>query len=145
MKKVNDSLSAIQGGFTPSDEIAVFTYADGVNNPTDFNRSVERALPAVLEKSKKPGEDLGAPITSDRWQAAPRSTAGKWIQISPRSAGMRAFWSTPKRSIPSTMPSWQRARPFLRGPREVAGVIYVIKRWEGIAQQSQLPRGGALP
>src|ERR1700721_3643157 len=26
MKKVNDSLAAIQGGFTASDEIAVFTY-----------------------------------------------------------------------------------------------------------------------
>src|SRR3984957_12531190 len=33
MKKVNDSLAAIQGAFTPSDEIAIFTYADGVNNP----------------------------------------------------------------------------------------------------------------
>ena len=29
MKKVNDSLAAIQGGFTPADEMAVFTYADG--------------------------------------------------------------------------------------------------------------------
>ena len=40
MKKVNDSLAAIQGGFTPADEIAVFTYADGVNNPTDFTAAL---------------------------------------------------------------------------------------------------------
>jgi VWFA-related protein len=71
MKKVNDSLSAIQGGFTPSDEIAVFTYADGVNNPTDFTAALSARLPAVLEKSKKPGEDLGAPITSGPLASGP--------------------------------------------------------------------------
>ena len=71
MKKVNDSLSAIQGGFTPYDEIAVFTYADGVNNPTDFTAALSARLPAVLEKSKKPGEDLGPPITSGPMAAGP--------------------------------------------------------------------------
>ncbi len=71
MKKVNDSLSAIQGGFTPYDEIAVFTYADGVNNPTDFTAALSARLPAVLEKSKKPGEDLGAPITTGPMAAGP--------------------------------------------------------------------------
>ncbi len=71
MKKVNDSLSAIQGGFTPYDEISVFTYADGVNNPTDFTAALSARLPAVLEKSKKPGEDLGPPITSGPMASGP--------------------------------------------------------------------------
>jgi VWFA-related protein len=72
MKKVNDSLSAIQGGFTPYDEIAVFTYADGVNNPTDFTAALSARLPAVLEKSKKPGEDLGPPVTGGPLAAGPQ-------------------------------------------------------------------------
>jgi VWFA-related protein len=72
MKKVNDSLSAMQGGFTPYDEIAVFTYADGVNNPTDFTAALSARLPAVLEKSKKPGEDLGPPITGGPMAAGPQ-------------------------------------------------------------------------
>jgi VWFA-related protein len=71
MKKVNDSLSAIQGGFTPYDEVSVFTYADGVNNPTDFTAALSARLPAVLEKSKKPGEDLGPPITSGPLASGP--------------------------------------------------------------------------
>lgn len=71
MKKVNDSLSAIQGGFTPSDEIAVFTYADGVNNPTDFTAALSARLPAVLDKSKKPGEDVGPPIVTGPMAAGP--------------------------------------------------------------------------
>ncbi len=64
MKKVNDSLSAIQGGFTASDEIAVFTYADGVNNPTDYTAALSARVPAVLQASKKEGEYLGVPINS---------------------------------------------------------------------------------
>ncbi len=64
MKKVNDSLAAIQGAFTPSDEIAVFTYADGVNNPTDFTAALGARVPAVLEASKKPGDYMGVPINS---------------------------------------------------------------------------------
>jgi VWFA-related protein len=71
MKKVNDSLSAIQGGFTSFDEIAVFTYADGVNNPTDFTAALSARLPAVLEKSKKPGEDMGPPVSSGPLASGP--------------------------------------------------------------------------
>jgi VWFA-related protein len=62
MKKVNDSLAAIQGGFTPYDEIAVFTYADGVNNPSDFTAALSARVPAVLQASKKPGDYMGVPI-----------------------------------------------------------------------------------
>jgi VWFA-related protein len=64
MKKVNDSLAAIQGGFTASDEIAVFTYADGVNNPSDFTAALGARVPAVLAASKKPGDYMGVPINS---------------------------------------------------------------------------------
>jgi VWFA-related protein len=72
MKKVNDSLAAIQGAFTPADEVAVFTYADGVNNPTDFTAALGARLPAVLESSKKPGEYMGAPITGGPLYGGPR-------------------------------------------------------------------------
>jgi VWFA-related protein len=72
MKKVNDSLAAIQGGFTAADEIAVFTYADGVTNPTDFTAALGTRLPAVLERSKKPGEYLGVPTTSGPFYGGPR-------------------------------------------------------------------------
>ena len=53
MKKVNDSLAAIQGAFTPADEMAVFTYADGVNNPTDFTAALSARIPAVLAAVQK--------------------------------------------------------------------------------------------
>ncbi len=72
MKKVNDSLAAIQGGFTPADEIAVFTYADGVNNPTDFTAALSARVPAVLAQSKKEGDYLGVPVNSGPLYGGPR-------------------------------------------------------------------------
>ncbi len=71
MKKVNDSLAAIQGAFTPSDEIAVFTYADGVNNPTDFTAALSARVPAVLQSSKKEGDYMGAPVNSGPFYGGP--------------------------------------------------------------------------
>jgi VWFA-related protein len=72
MKKVNESLAAIQGGFTPADEVAVFTYADGVNNPSDFTAATGARLPAVLQASKKEGDYLGTPINSGPFYGGPR-------------------------------------------------------------------------
>jgi VWFA-related protein len=71
MRKVNDSMAALPGGFTASDEVAVFTYANGVSNPTDFTGAQGARLPAVLEASKKPGEDLGPPVSSGPFTHGP--------------------------------------------------------------------------
>ena len=61
MKKVNDSLSAIQGAFTPQDEAAVFTYGDGVTKQTDFTATQGDRLVAVLQRSQKQGTEMGGP------------------------------------------------------------------------------------
>jgi hypothetical protein len=113
MKKVNDSLSAIQGGFTAYDEVAVFTYADGVSNPTDFTAALSARLPAVLEKSKKPGEDLGPPITSGPMASGP-TINGQEIDpnLSPQ-RGNSGFLVYPKEI-------WPLARLFLPGRKEAA-------------------------
>jgi VWFA-related protein len=71
MKKVNDSMAALPGGFTASDEVAVFTYGNGVNNPTSFTGAQGARLPAVLEASKTQGEDLGPPISSGPFTHGP--------------------------------------------------------------------------
>ena len=63
MKKVNESLSAIQGAFTPQDEAAVFTYGNGVTEQTTFTATQGDRLPAVLERSKKEGTEMGGPQT----------------------------------------------------------------------------------
>jgi VWFA-related protein len=57
MRKINDSLSALQGAFAPYDEVAVFTYANGVVKQTGFTAAQSARLGAILERSKGEGEE----------------------------------------------------------------------------------------
>ncbi len=61
MDKVNESLSALQGAFTPSDEIAVFTYASAVTEQTTFTAAQSNRLPMILDRSKSKGTEMGPP------------------------------------------------------------------------------------
>jgi VWFA-related protein len=69
MEKINDSLSALQGAFSPYDEIAVFTYNNGVKEQTTFTAAQSARLGAVLEQSKGIGRDplmgLTGPLAHD--------------------------------------------------------------------------------
>lgn len=66
MTKVNNALSALQGAFTPYDQVAVFTYNNGPKMETDFTAAQSARLGAVLERSKGKGRDpimgLGGPL-----------------------------------------------------------------------------------
>jgi VWFA-related protein len=57
MEKINDSLIALQGAFSPYDEVSVFTYNNGVTKRTDFTAAQSARLGAVLEQSKGVGRD----------------------------------------------------------------------------------------
>ncbi len=61
MSAVNNSLNSIVGALTPQDEVAVFTYADGVTEQTTFTQATGDRLPAVLSRAKRAGEDMGTP------------------------------------------------------------------------------------
>jgi VWFA-related protein len=69
MEKINDSLSALQGAFSPYDEVAVFTYNNGVKEQTTFTAAQSARLGAVLEQSKGIGRDplmgLTGPLSHD--------------------------------------------------------------------------------
>ena len=69
--KVNEALRAISGAFTPYDEVAVFTYANGVTQQTGFTAALGDRLPVVLNQSKAKGRDMGAPISSGPLAAGP--------------------------------------------------------------------------
>ena len=57
MTKINNSLAALQGAFTPYDEIAVFTYNNGPRLRTDFTAAQSARLSAVLDQSKSVGRE----------------------------------------------------------------------------------------
>lgn len=68
MEKINDSLSALQGAFSPYDEVAVFTYNNGVTKQTDFTAAQSARLGVILDRSKASGREplmpLGGPLAS---------------------------------------------------------------------------------
>jgi VWFA-related protein len=62
MRKVNESLSAVTGAFTPFDEVAVYTYNNGPKKIVDFTGAQGNTLPLALERAKRPGRQAGVPI-----------------------------------------------------------------------------------
>ena len=58
MKQVNYSLGAVQGAFSAYDEVAVYTYANGVSRRTVFTGAQSPRLAAVLEQSKSSGREM---------------------------------------------------------------------------------------
>jgi VWFA-related protein len=70
MEKINDSLAALQGAFSPYDEVAVFTYNNGVKEQTTFTAAQSARLGAVLEQSKGAGRDplmgMTGPLAHDQ-------------------------------------------------------------------------------
>ncbi len=57
MAKINNALDALQGAFSPYDEVAVFTYNNGPRMQTDFTAAQSPRLAAVLERSKGSGRE----------------------------------------------------------------------------------------
>jgi VWFA-related protein len=57
LEKINDSLAALQGAFSPYDEVAVFTYNNGVTKQTDFTAAQSARLGVILERSKGTGRE----------------------------------------------------------------------------------------
>jgi VWFA-related protein len=57
MTRVNNSLEAVQGAFTPYDEVAVFTYNNGPRMVTDFTAGPSARLTQALIRSKGTGRE----------------------------------------------------------------------------------------
>lgn len=64
MAKINNAMGALQGAFSASDEVAVFTYNNGPRMQTDFTAAQSARLSAVLERSKSPGREGAMNYTS---------------------------------------------------------------------------------
>jgi VWFA-related protein len=66
MAKINNSLTALQGAFSPYDEVSIFTYNNGVRQQTAFTAAQSARLGAVLERTKAVGREpnmyMGGPL-----------------------------------------------------------------------------------
>jgi VWFA-related protein len=85
MTKVNNALEALQGAFTPYDEVSVFTYNNGPRMVTDFTAGPSARLTQALERSKSAGREplqpLGGPMA--------QTTTLNGYQFDPNTAPVR--------------------------------------------------------
>lgn len=57
MNQVNTALGAVQGAFTPYDEMAIYTYNNGTRLRTDYTGAQSARIGAVLAQSKSTGRE----------------------------------------------------------------------------------------
>jgi len=127
MKKVNQSLSALQGAFSPADTVAVFTYNTTPEILSEFTAAQGRRLPEVLARAQKPGRDMGMPITT-----GPLAT-GMMINgqvpdpnVSPQRNSSAGFLTAPKDSHPLNDAILSAAKALASQPRGRRRIIYVV-------------------
>jgi VWFA-related protein len=127
MRKVNDSLTAVTGAFSPADTVAVFTYNNSPEMVTDFTGAQGSRLPAALQSAKRPGRDMGLPTTGGPM------VSGMIINgqvadpnLAPQRGNMNGFLVTPRESHPLNDAILYAAQALARQPKGRRRIIYVI-------------------
>jgi VWFA-related protein len=127
MKKVNDSLSAIQGAFTPQDEAAVFTYGNGVTRQTTFTATQGDRLPAVLERSKKEGTEMGGPQAGGPFGMQGPSINGKAVDPNVNGTSRPGYdFNIPRETHTLSDAILAAGKELQSRPKDRRRIIYVI-------------------
>lgn len=128
MDKVNQSLAAVTGALTPSDSVAVVTYAG--TRPqlvTDFTGAEGPRLSAALQMAKKPGQQPGVPVVDGPFALGPMvngQQADPTLAPQPGNAG--PFIVIPKESHPLNDAILFAAEQLASQPKGRRRIIYVV-------------------
>jgi VWFA-related protein len=126
MKKVNDSLAAVAGAFTPSDAVAVYTYNNGPSKVTDFTAAGGQRLPIVLDRAKKPGREMGVPVNSGPLATGPIINGQSVDPNLDRGNAGGGFITIPKEVHTLNDAILFAAKDLAQQPRGRRRVIYVV-------------------
>src|SRR3954471_18245664 len=70
VRKVNETLPALAGAFSPYDEVAVYAFGNTVSKSLDFSPVNDR-FTSALSRAKKPGRTGGVPVVSGPMAGGP--------------------------------------------------------------------------
>ncbi|WP_251106433.1 VWA domain-containing protein [Alloacidobacterium dinghuense] len=126
MAKVNQSLSAVTGAFTPADTVAIFAYNSGTSMVSDFTGAQGARLPAAFEKAKSSGRDMGVVSPGGPLDNG-MTINGKQVDpnLSPQ-RGNAGFIVIPKEIHPLNDAILAAAKVLAQQPKERRKVLYVI-------------------
>jgi VWFA-related protein len=127
MRKVNESLSAVAGAFSPADSMAVFTYNTSPSMVTDFTGTQGPRLVAALDSAKKPGREMGMPTVSGPFAVGP-TLNGHEVDpnLSPQRGNTGGFLNLPKETHPLNDAILAAAKQLSKQPTGRRRIIYVI-------------------
>jgi VWFA-related protein len=143
MEKINDSLSALQGAFSPNDEVAVFTYNNGVKMQTTFTASQSARLGAVLEQSKGAGRDALMGMTGPLSHGAVINNMPVDGVVDPGHQPGSMSFTVPREYHTLNDAILAAAKLVATAPRERMRVVYVIsdgKEYGSKATQKEVTR-----
>jgi len=124
MEKINSSLAALQGAFAPYDEVAVFTYNNGVKEQTALTAAQGPRLGIMLERSKGKGREpvmpLGGPMSNSI------SKNGMPIDSNTSGQGNRRFEQPEKEFHTLNDAILEAARETARAGKGRRRIVYII-------------------
>ena len=121
LKKVQETLSALQGAFSQFDEVGVYTYSSTVGRASDFT-GVGKQLTATLNQVKEyRGENNGPPVTS-----GPLGPQGPYINGRPVDYPVNPVSTPPRIARVMNDAILQAARDLSKRDRTRRKIIFVI-------------------
>ena len=130
MKKVNDSLGAIQGALTPYDEIEVFSYNNGAQNRSGgFTGAQSARVPFVLSMAKAAGEEMLVPVNDGPMAGCNIRQNGNCVDPNIQkggSTGGTTFMTIPKEIHTLNDAILAAAKELSTRPKGRRRIIYVI-------------------
>lgn len=127
MERVNNALGALQGAFTPYDELAIFTYNNGPQMRTDYTGAQSPRVMAVLAASKSTGRDvyLGSPSGP---MSQTTNINGKQFDVNtaPVRNSASTFQTIPKETHTLNDAIFMAAQSLAKRPDGRRRVIYVV-------------------
>ena len=127
MDRVNVALGALQGAFTPYDEMAIFTYNNGPTMRTDYTGAQSSRITAVIQQSKGTGREAQL-YTPDGPLSQTTNINGK--QFDTNTAPVRnsasTFQTTTKETHTLNDAIFMAAQSLAKRPTDRRRIIYVI-------------------
>jgi VWFA-related protein len=121
VRKIQETLPALQGAFSPYDEVAIYTYSSTVSRVSDFG-AVGQQLTAVLNQLKTyTGANNGPPVTS-----GPLGPQGPIINGRPIDSPVQPVITPPKQSRVINDAILLAARDLSKRDRTRRKIIFVI-------------------
>lgn len=121
VRKIQDTLPALQGAFSQFDEVAIYTYSSTVSRVSDFS-TVSQRLTAVLNQLKTySGANNGPPVTS-----GPMAQSGPIINGHPVDQPVQPVITPPKTARVINDAILMAARDLSKRDRTRRKIIFVI-------------------